>query len=235
MSIFRHSGNPYGVKVTDSISMLEAIKAIGIIPFFENPVRGYSVEELTPPGFWLTDEQLGPWDWKVDVVQSGEIVYGKFLCGGKASFATPEWYAHLRNWRLSQEKHKPSKEGKKVLHLIGKDGSCTARQVRELLGVKKSKADSVLAGLMQGTRIVIGDIQRVYRGPNLEYKGWQTASYCTPESLFERPEEEFGPWRIGGTTLKCHCTPEESFLKLVEHIRGSFPEATENDIRKIIA
>ncbi len=182
MSIFRHSGNPYGVKVTDSISMLEAIKAIGIIPFFENPVRGYSIEELTPPGFWLTDEQLGPWDWKVDVVQSGEIVYGKFLCGGKASFATPEWYAHLRNWRLSQEKHKPSKEGKKVLHMIGKDGSCTARQVRELLGVKKSKADSVLAGLMQGTRIVIGDISGFTGDPT-----WNTRAGRPPHTALRNP------------------------------------------------
>ena len=231
MSIFRHSGNP---RVTDSMTMLEAIKAYGIIPFFENSVRGYSIEELTPPSFWLTDEQLGPWDWKVDVVQSGEIVYGKFLCGGKASFATPEWYAHLRNWRLSQKKYKPTENGVKVLDLIGKEGSCNARQIREMLGVKKSKADSVLAGLMQGTRIVIGDIQRVYRGPNLEYKGWQTASYCTPESLFERPEEEFGPWHIKGTSLKCNCSPEESYSKLTGHIRNMFPEATENEIRKII-
>jgi hypothetical protein len=216
------------------MTMLEAVKTYGIIPFFENTVRGYSIEELTPPSFWLTDEELGPWDWKVDVVQSGEIVYGKFLCGGKASFATPEWYAHLRNWRLAQDKYKPTEEGGKVLELIGKEGSCNARQIREMLGVKKSKADSVLAGLMQGTRIVIGDIQRVYRGPNLEYKGWQTASYCTPESLFERPEEEFGPWHIKGTSLKCDCSPEKSYSKLTGHIRNMFPEATENAVRKII-
>ena len=234
MSIFRHSGNPFGVRVTDSMTMLEAIKTYGIIPFFENTVRGYSIEELTPPSFWLTDEQLGPWDWKVDVVQSGEIVYGKFLCGGKASFATPEWYAHLRNWRLAQEKYRLTEAGEKVMDLIQNEGSCNARQIREMLGVKKSKADSVLAGLMQGTRIVIGDIQRVYRGPNLEYKGWQTASYCTPESLFERPEEEFGPWHIKGTSLKCNCSPEESYAKLTGLIRNMFPEASENDIRKII-
>lgn len=234
MSIFRHSGNPFGVRVTDSMAMLEAVKTYGIIPFFENSVRGYSIEELTPPSFWLTDEELGPWDWKVDVVQSGEIVYGKFLCGGKASFATPEWYAHLRNWRLAQEKYRLTESGEKVMALVRKEGSCNARQIREMLGVKKSKADSILAGLMQGTRIVIGDIQRVYRGPNLEYKGWQTASYCTPESLFERPEEEFGPWHIKGTSLKCNCSPEESYSKLAGHIRNMFPEATEIDIRKII-
>ena len=234
MSIAQHKGNPFGIKVTDSLSMLEAIKTCGIIPFFENPVTGFSIEEMTPPGSWFTDEDLGPWDWKVDVVQSGEIVYGKFLCGGKAAFATPEWYAHLRNWRLSQEKYKPTTEGRKVLKLIEKEGSCVSRQVRELLNVKKSKSDSVLANLMNGTRLIIGDIQRVYKGPNLEYKGWQTASYCTPESLFERPAEDFGPWHIGGSTLKCDCSPEESFSKLKDHIRELFPEATEKQITKIL-
>ena len=234
MSIAQHKGNPFGIKVTDSLSMLEAIKTCGIIPFFENPVTGFSIEEMTPPGSWFTDEDLGPWDWKVDVVQSGEIVYGKFLCGGKAAFATPEWYAHLRNWRLSQEKYKPTTEGRKVLKLIEKEGSCVSRQVRELLNVKKSKSDSVLANLMNGTWLIIGDIQRVYKGPNLEYKGWQTASYCTPESLFERPAEDFGPWHIGGSTLKCDCTPEESYSKLRNHIKELFPEATEKQLDKII-
>ena len=234
MSIAQHKGNPFGIKVTDSLSMLEAIKTCGIIPFFENPVTGFSIEEMTPPGSWFTDEDLGPWDWKVDVVQSGEIVYGKFLCGGKAAFATPEWYAHLRNWRLSQEKYKPTNEGRKVLKLIEKEGSCVWRQVRELLNVKKSKSDSVLANLMNGTRLIIGDIQRVYKGPNLEYKGWQTASYCTPESLFERPAEDFGPWHIGGSTLKCDCSPEESYSILRNHIMGLFPEATEKQLDKII-
>ena len=214
--------------------MLEAIKAFGIIPFFENPVQGYSIEELTPPSLWLSDEELGPWDWKVDVVQSGEIVYGKFLCGGKASFATPEWYGHLRNWRLSQSKYNPSNAGEKVMTLVEREGSFCARQVRELLGVKKSKADSILANLMHGTRLIIGDIQRVYRGPNLEYKGWQTASYCTPESLFEHPEEDFGPWHLKGSSLKCDCSPEESFAKLRDHIHELFPEAKDNDILKIL-
>ena len=234
MSIAQHKGNPFGIKVIDSLSMMEAIKTCGIIPFFENPVTGFSIEEMTPPGSWFTDEDLGPWDWKVDVVQSGEIVYGKFLCGGKAAFASPEWYAHLRNWRLSQEKYKPTTEGRKVLKLIEKEGSCVSRQVRELLNVKKSKSDSVLANLMNGTRLIIGDIQRVYKGPNLEYKGWQTASYCTPESLFERPAEDFGPWHIGGSTLKCDCTPEESYSKLRNHIKELFPEATEKQLDKII-
>ena len=51
----------------------------------DNAIPGYSVEEHTLPEFWFTEEQLGPWDWKIDCVQSGEIAYGKFLWGRKAA------------------------------------------------------------------------------------------------------------------------------------------------------
>ena len=234
MSIFRHSGNPFGVRITDSASMLEAVRAYGFLPFFENAVPGFSVEELTPPSCWLSDEQLGPWDWKVDLVQSGEIVYGKFLCGGKAAFATVPWYAHLRAWRLSQEKYAPTAEGEQVLALVDETGSCVSRQVRERLGVRKSRADAVLAALMRDCRLVIGDIQRVYRGPNLEYKGWQTASYCRPESVFERPDETFGPWKIKGSSLQCDCSPEASFEKLRDHVLTLFPGADAKSVLKVL-
>ena len=81
---------------------------------------------------------------------------------------------------------------------------------------------------------MIGDIQRVYRGPNLEYKGWQTASYCTPESLFDGPEEYFGPWHIKGGGLDCGCSPEESLSLLKDHIHTLFPQASESEISKIL-
>ena len=38
--------------------------------------------------------------------------------------------------------------------------------------------------VQMGTWTVIGDIQRVYRGPDLHYNGWQRASNTTPDELF---------------------------------------------------
>ena len=67
--------------------MIQAIKEIGIIPFSKNSIPGWSIQEITDPDFWFTpSDQLGPWDWKVEVVREG-IVYGKFV-GRKSAFAT---------------------------------------------------------------------------------------------------------------------------------------------------
>ena len=89
--------------------MIEVIRENGIIPFFRCGVPGWSIEEMTAPGCWFTDEEdggtLGPWDWKIEAVREGDIAYGKFL-GGKAAFATVEWYRELMNWRRSIPKYR---------------------------------------------------------------------------------------------------------------------------------
>ena len=93
MSIFYKQTNPDAPLPVDSPEAMEAaIRSCGIIPFFENPIPGYSIEEMTPREYWFDGEEdtLGPWDWKIYAVQSGEIAYGKFLGGGKAALATAD-------------------------------------------------------------------------------------------------------------------------------------------------
>ena len=171
--------------ITSPEAMCDAIRAAGIIPFFKGPVPGFSIEELTPPEHWFyTSEELGPWDWKIAAVQSGDIAYGKFLCGGKAAFATVEWFAHLHNWRLSLPEFRPDAAGLRVLELAAKQGSVSSADIRRLLGLKKAAADGVSSRLMHQTRLLIGDIERVFRGPSLKYSGWQHCSFCTPEAIF---------------------------------------------------
>lgn len=227
------------MKIVSPESMVAAIREAGIIPFFKGPVPGFSVEEMTPPEHWFdSSEELGPWDWKIAAVQSGDIAYGKFLCGGKAAFATVEWYAHLHNWKLSQTRYKPDEAGRKVLELMEKQGSVGSKDIRLLLGLKKAAADGVVTRLANGTRLLIGDIQRVYRGPTLKYSGWQTCTFCTPEALFGA--DDAGPV-FGGFSpfssvnpLDTGCSPEESFAALLEHLREVLPGAREKDIRKML-
>lgn len=217
-------------------SMLAAVKKNGIIPFFKVGVPGWSIEEQTAPGYWFWEdeaESLGPWDWKVDVVQSGEIAYGKFL-GGKAAFATVEFYRELMNWRRSLPKYqvatgqagvdaenaahgracvqaerialnRKQTTGEKTmgvlapicLEAIRAAGSMEMKELRTIciekvgkripgtqVEIKKNVMDSVMAFLQMGTWTVIGDIERVYRGPSLTYSGWQRASNTTPDALF---------------------------------------------------
>lgn len=53
--------------------------------------------------------------------------------------------------------------------------------------IKKNVMDSVIQFLQMGTWTVIGDFERVYRGPELTYRGWQRASNTTPDDLFAIP------------------------------------------------
>ena len=226
--------------VVSAETMLDAIEALGIVPFFENPILGYSIEEMTPRENWFDgqeDLRLTPWDWKIPCVQSGDVAYGKFLWGGKAAFATVEWYAELMNWRRSQEKYQPLPDQQRVLDYLAEHDTISIKEIRALLGVKKSAADALMTRLQMQCRVVTGDITRVYRGPDLHYNGWQVSSFCTPESLF-CADALPGP---GGfpfgeaRTLEVDHSPDESLERLVEHIREIAPQATEKQILKMLA
>ena len=215
MSIEKHAGNLIPPRIVSAETMYRAITDYGIIPFFENSIPGYSVEELTPQQYWFDGEAgaLGPWDWKIDCVQSGDIVYGKFL-GGKAAFATVEWYRELRAWRIAN--HAPEKpQDAVILDYIGTNGAISIKEVRALLGVKKAAADAAISRLQMQCRVVTGDLQRVYRGEDLHYNGWQIGSFTTPEALYGAVDMPFGR---GIDPLATQGSPADSLERLLSHI-----------------
>ena len=219
--------------------MIGTIQELGIVPFFENVIPGYSIEEMTPRENWFdTQEDLTytPWDWKIPCVQTGEIAYGKFLLGGKAAFATIEWYAELRNYRQSLEKYQPDAAQRQILDYLKENGSIGIKEVRALLGVKKGPADAQMTRLMMQCRVVTGDITRVYRGPDLHYNGWQFSSFCTPEDLFDTQAVPFfAGFEAASRSLNVPHSPAESYQRLKEHIRSIAPDATDVQIAKLLA
>ncbi len=240
MSIVRHAST-VRPEIVSPETMYRTVCRLGIVPFFENPVTGWSVEELTPPQFWFDGDgpELGPWDWKIACVQSGDIAYGKFLWGGKAAFATVEWYRELMNYRRSLPKYQPSADQQKILDYLAANGSVGIKEVRGLLGVKKGAADTQMTRLMMQCRVVTGDISRVYRGEDLHYNGWQVSSFCTPEALFETDNEDFPDGMPAGfpfeaVSLQVNHSPEESLRLLLDHIRSVAPAASEALILKAI-
>ena len=211
--------------VRDAASMSDLIHDYGMIPFFANPVPGYSIEEHTPRDCWFTSDNLGPWDWKIDCVQTGDIAYGKFLWGGKAAFATVEVYRELVNWRRSLPKNIPTDDQQVILDMLCEQGSLTVTDVRKRLGIPKSKADALLARLQMQGRVVTGDISRVYRGPNLTYSGWQRSTFCTPEALFEELDFPFPGFKP--RVFQSERTPEASLAFVKETVRqvcGNIPD-----------
>ena len=226
-------------RVTSAEAMLETILELGIVPFFANVIPGFSIEEMTPAQNWFdTQENLSftPWDWKIPCVQSEDVAYGKFLLGGKAAFASIEWYAELRNYRQAQAKYQPDSAQQQVLDYLAQNGSIGIKEVRRLLGIKKGQADALICKLMQQCRVVTGDIIRVYRGPDLSYNGWQTSSFCTPEALFDKPAVPFFAGFDAGDDhpLQVDHSPEESYRLLTEKIRSLAPEATDKAIAKLL-
>ncbi len=264
--------------------MIEAIRHFGILPFFKGAVPGWSVEEMTPPECWFTSsEELGPWDWKIEVVREGDIAYGKYL-GGKAAFMTSDYYRHLMNWRRSLPKYKVAEGGRyadktrsgilmkqlspAALTAVRENGEADTKTIRaavtqavtpsllRALGgsykanlqpvVKKSITDSVIGFLEMGTWIVVGDFTRVYRGANLEYCGWQRASFTTPDELFgslqSEVEEERPSWarffedggaEAGAGVRPADCSPTESRDLLLSHLLTFFPDH-EEALRKLL-
>lgn len=262
-------------------SMAALIRAAGIIPFVRNTIPGWSVEEMTAPGYWPWDseagDELGPWDWKIEVIAEGDIAYGKFI-RNKAAFATIDWYRHLMNWRrslpiyrmaLGEEYSGKTHMDQLYRHLsptllsaIREYGSVDGSDIRKILSertsteqrskitgcmekyllpeVKRPAADYLNQYLEMGTWTVVGDFRRVYRGPNLEYKGWQKSSITTPDELFGTKEKmEDAPFWAKIVEDRTNfsapdCSPEESRDQIIEHIIKNFPHADRKELMKLI-
>lgn len=210
-------------------SMAAAIRRMGIIPFFRCGVPGWSVEEMTAKGsWWDTEGVLGPWDWKIECIREG-IVYGKFL-GGKAAFATEEWYRLLMTWRRSLARYQVGSLGgfcPLILDAINEAGELGTREIRTICAastpgekIRKSALESSFQKLQMGTWCIIGDIQREFKGPNLEYSGWQRVSHTTPDAM--------------DMDIRSDVTPEEARDMIISHVMEYFPDADMKTLGKIV-
>lgn len=106
--------------------------------------------------------------------------------------------------------------------------------------VRRPVADFLNQYLEMGTWTVVGDFQRVYRGPNLEYKGWQKSSITTPDELFEAyaatRDEPFWAKSIQDDQESSmpDCAPEESRDAIIGKILENFPDADMKELLKLI-
>ena len=55
-----------------------AVTELGFLPFFENSLPGFSIEEHVHPDIWFTGGD-GPWEWKGPVINELGCAYGKFF------------------------------------------------------------------------------------------------------------------------------------------------------------
>lgn len=81
--------------------------------------------------------------------------------------------------------------------------------------VRRTVADYLETFLEMGTWTVVADFERVYKGPRMEYKGWQKSTITTPDELFgvsaessDRPSSAFPS---AGPSAAPSCISSEAF------------------------
>ena len=214
----------------NSAQLIETVEELGFLPLLDSGIRGYSAEDLVTPDCRYVVLPDGGWDWplwkwKSEMITEGHLVYGKFFAG-KAGFISQKWWPDFCCYRRSV--HPAPTEGsieEAILFTLGENGSMITRELRAACGFNgpkmRSRFDSYVTKLQMATRIVTEDFVYPIDKHHHEY-GWGWSLLTTPEQLYNR--EQF----------KCNRTPAESFDRIFAHIKAVCPQASDNQIMKMI-
>lgn len=214
----------------NSAQLIETVEELGFLPLLDSGIRGYSAEDLVTPDCRYVVLPDGGWDWplwkwKGEMITEGHLVYGKFFAG-KAGFISQKWWSDFCCYRRSV--HPAPTEGsieEAILFTLGENGSMITRELRAACGFNgpkmRSRFDSYVTKLQMATRIVTEDFVYPIDKHHHEY-GWGWSLLTTPEQLYNR--EQF----------KCNRTPAESFDRIFAHIKAVCPQASDNQIMKMI-
>lgn len=217
-------------EIYNQAQLMELIQEIGFLPLLDSGITGFSAEEVVeeecryvvfPDGGW--DWPL--WKWKGPIATEGNCVYGKFFAG-KAGFISREWWPDFFNYR--RWLHPAPEEGSiedTILMTLQEHGSLITRELRAACGFTgpkmRSRFDGYVTRLQMACRIVTEDFVYPHDKHGRQY-GWGWSLLTTPEQL------------LGHEACRCPRTPQESYERLVAHFRQILPEATSQQILKLI-
>lgn len=221
----------------------KTVQDMGFLPFFKNGIEGFSIEEMTPASLWFSDECDGPWEWKGPVIREGNCAYGK-LFRGKAGYVSLDWYPEFLNFRRAG--YHPTEKEQQIYNLLVASDSLLSKELKKAGGFKRTIVrshnpidnliktpvirqknnegfETIMTRLQMRCYVVIADFEYQYTHDGKRY-GWGIARYTTPEALFGED--------VTGQCAK-H-TPEESKERLLQHLAGLLPHATEGELMKFL-
>ena len=212
--------------------LIRLIDTWGFVPFFRNGIRGFSVEELTPPELWFSDTAEGPWEWKGPAIRQSGCAYGKFF-QNKAVFISREWYPEFANWRRDGydydarfEDGLASLGDKHVYDLLEERGPLLSTELKQLGGFGKDGRkgfDTILTRLQMQGYVTTADFEYRRDKHGAPY-GWGIARCAVPERHF-------------GTDFTARVyahTPEESRQRILAHLAALLPQAAEAQLQKLL-
>lgn len=216
--------------------MIDAVNALGILPLFPNTIKGFSILERCAKEVDMS-AQVGIWDWKGPVIQETHSAYGKFF-ENKAVFISPKYYCDFANFRRDGydydarvDEGMASYDEQYLYGLIASHYSILSKQLKVEGGYNKPrKNDSIQWEARKGFDTQIAKLQRLgyVTITNFEYEmdkqgnfyGWGVARYATFENAFQKKFVNHVYDR----------TPEESYTRLVRHLKRILPHVAENEI-----
>ena len=185
-----------------------AIREFGFLPFFENSIGGFSIEEHIAPQCWWNSETgaWSAWEWKGPVIRETGCAYYDF------DARYDDGLAPYRDKRLYD--------------LIEGNAPILSKQLKQLGNYKKGGNkgfDTSVTRLQAQGYVLISDF--VYsRDKSGKTYGWGVAEYSTPEVFMGSDFSD----RVYS------CSPEESCEKIATHLGRLFPQLSADKIKKFI-
>lgn len=191
----------------------------GLLPFFSNPITGFSVEEMAAPGmlFGETPDDYGCWEWKGPVIREQTTAYGKFF-RRKAGFVALPLLPDFINYRRAAYPITPDSPESRILDLFKTRDGISSTELKRLMD--SNRLEGPLQRLQMGSWLVIADFEYKIASNGQRY-GWGVALYSTPKQWF-------------GQDFRCSRQPMESFRRLCAHLASKLPEATPTQIARLL-
>ena len=172
------------------------------------------------------------WDWKGPVIKETGCAYGKFM-ENKAVFISREWFPDFANYRrngydfdASYDDGLAPYKDKELFDLIDRSAPILSKRLKETGNYRKGGKkgfDTIMNRLQAKCYVVISDF--VYQRDKYgQPYGWGIAEYTTPEQFMGNAFMEHVYER----------TPEESYRRLLTHLKALLPEADEAAIRRLL-
>ena len=214
--------------------LIQAINEYGFLPFFENSIDGFSIEEhIAPDRWWHSDTgEWSAWEWKGPVIRETGCAYGKFF-EKKACYISPEWFPDFANYRRDgydfdarYDDGLAQYRDKLLYDLVEQNAPVISKRLKQLGNYKKGGNkgfDTIITRLQAQGYVIISDFVYMKDKYGNPY-GWGVAEYSTPEAFMR-----------GGFTDKVYSrSPEESYERLLEHFTRLFPNEDVGKLKKFL-
>ena len=215
--------------------LVRIIDELGFVPFFENEIPGFSIEEHIARECWYggsSESFWDAWEWKGPVIQLKKCAYGKFL-KGKAMYISMKWFPDFANFRRDgydfdarYEDGLASYNDKVLFELLDTNPPILSKPLKKLGDYRKGGKkgfDTSITRLQKQCYVVISDFRYMTDKNGNEY-GWGVAEYSTPEKFFGK--------KFMDKVYKRK--PEESYELIMKQLKKILPGVDQKNLEKIL-